>query len=245
MKPEIPTIRAHWVGNQLHVEGAISDAQWEDIVRCLAAAGVDANAVKVACRFVTSMRRWSIDDPAVPKRPLRDVMEEMAYRYILSEHHESPTAKQLAGRFERARVAVERARDLLLDATFVFPYFLDRDLGVDRGKDDDLQRLLTWKTADLPERIASLKEMGKQSADNASTRDYWRELAGLWSRIANVPKYRRRHLCRFLFACSQPLFPEMSNSELERLLDSFVHGFFKKHPRKPQAGKRASKATLV
>jgi hypothetical protein len=51
------------VGNQLHVEGAISDAQWEGIVESLAAVGVNANAVKVACRFVPGMRRWSVNDP--------------------------------------------------------------------------------------------------------------------------------------------------------------------------------------
>jgi hypothetical protein len=243
----VPTIQSHRVGNQLHVEGAISDAQWEGIARSLAAVGVNANAVKVGCRFVPGVRQWSINDPGAPRRPLRAVLEEMAYCYILSEYYKPPTTKQRADQFEKARIAVETARDLLRDATWVFPHYPDRDLSVDRGKDDALEHLLTWKEADLRGRIDKLSAGGGSSMRNAMTRysEYWRGLTLLWLAITKIDRYRRKHLRRFLFACSEPLFSKMTSSELDRLIDGFVHGFFKKRLSKPHVGKRASKAALV
>jgi hypothetical protein len=223
MKPVVPTIRSHRVGNQLHVEGAISDAQWGDIVRSLVAVGVNANAVKVACRFVPGMRRWSVNDPGVPQRALRDVLEEMAYCYILREHYESPTAKQRAEQFEQARIAAKEARDLLRDANWVFPHYPDRDLSVDQGKDDALEHLLTWKIRDLQGRIDRLSAGGSSSEQNALKRygQYWRGLTQLWRAIVGKPLHEKP-LHQFLLACSQPLSTSMNARTLGKKIDSFL-----------------------
>jgi hypothetical protein len=207
------------------VEGAISDAQREDIVRSLATVGVDANAVTVGCRFVPGVRQWSVNEPGVPRRPLRAVLDEMAYCYILSEHYKPPAAWQRAKQFEKTRVAVEEARGRLGDATFVFPHYPDRDLGVDQGKYDALEYLLTWAIADLQWRTDRLSAGGSSSKQNAQKRysEYWHGLTQLWRAIVCKGKPLRKKLLRqFLLACSQPLSTSINARTLGKKIDSFL-----------------------
>ena len=223
MKPAAPTIRAHRVGNQLHVAGAISDAQWKAIQQIFTAAGVNANAVKVACRFIPGARRWSVNDPGVPQRALRDVLEEMAYCYILREYYKSPTAKQRAEQFKTARIAVEEARDLLRDATFVLPHYPDRNLGVDQEKYDVLEPLLTRIIPDLQWRTDKLSAGGSSSKQNAQKRytEYWHGLTQLWRAIVGKPLHKKL-LRQFLLACSQPLPAGMNARTFGKKTDSFL-----------------------
>jgi hypothetical protein len=89
---------------------------------------------------------------------------------------------------------------------------------------------MTQKIAELRERIANLQAMGTRSAGNARLvhDEYWRALTRLWVGITEgkVSKHRRKHLSRFLHACSQPLFPQMTEQELEQRLASFIKNFF-------------------
>jgi hypothetical protein len=162
---------------------------------------------------------------AVPQRPLRDVLEEMAYCYILREHYKSPAAWQRAKQFETTRIAVKRARDLLRDASFVLPYYPDRDLGVDWKKDDALEHLLTWKIADLRGRIDELSAGSSSSNQNALKRysEYWHGLTQLWRvTVCKGKPLRAKPLHQFLLVCSQPLSTSMSTRTLGEKIDSFL-----------------------
>jgi hypothetical protein len=205
------------------VEGAINDVQWGDIVQSLAIVRVSANTVRVACRFIPGARRWSVNDPRVPKRPLRDVLEEMAYCYILREYYESPTAKQRAEQFEQARIAVEKARDLLCEATIVLPHYPDRDLSIDQEKYGAVEHLLTQIIPDLRRRTDKLSAGGSSSKQNAQKRysEYWHGLTQLWRAMGGKP-LRKKLLRQFLLACSQPQSTSMSTRALGKKIDSFL-----------------------
>jgi len=147
----------------------------------------------------------------------------MAYCYILREHYESPTAKQRAERFEQARIAVGKARDLLGEATFVFPHYPDRDLSVDQEKYNALEHLLTWIIPDLQWRIDKLSAGGSSRKQNAQKRysEYWHGLTQLWRAFVGKP-LRKKLLRPFLLACSQPQSAGMNTQTLGKKIDSFL-----------------------
>jgi hypothetical protein len=96
---------------------------------------------------------------------------------------------------------------------------------------------MTQKIAELRERIANLQAMGTRSAGNARLvhDQYWRALTRLW--VGVTEGNRRKHLIRFLHACSQPLFPQMTEQELEQRLARFIKNFF--HSKRSRPPRRA------
>ena len=202
---------------------SFSDANWREIAASLAAAdvGVDLDAV-------------TIDDFVPGKRwPLRDVLQVIAYRHrspllpsapALRPAKQAKTLQPLLTALEQALVVLDRTREKLqkqasgLGTTYAEVLY-DHKLAQD--------------TADLKERIAELKAMGRTGNKNARRNDYWRKLAQLWLEITDVKKYRRKHLTRFLVACTPlTLFPgmwsdrngqgPMTTQQFEKKVDSFV-----------------------
>jgi hypothetical protein len=185
---------------EVHHIRSFSDANWREIAASLAAAdvGVDLDAV-------------TIDDFVPGERfPLRDVLQVIAYRHrsprlpsvpALSPAKQAKTMQPLLTALEHALEVLDRTCEKLQRQ----PY----GLGTAYAEvlyDNKLARA----TADLKERIAEVKKfVGRSGNKNARRNDYWRELAQLWLKITDVKKYRRKHLTRFLVACTPlTLFPD-------------------------------------
>jgi hypothetical protein len=187
--------------------GTFSNEDRQDIKASLAAIGVDLDKQMVGEN---------------PQRPLRDELQEIAYSHARSK---PPTPLQRAKELEKARIAVEKALAVLRHAE---AYDYPGNAAGNREQLFTLYDLMTKKAAELQERIAKLKAMGGSGNQNRRTvqRDYWRELARLWLGITKIHRYRRKHLRRFLFACSQPR--PFKTAGLEQRIDDFVHDFLDK-----------------
>ena len=208
---------------EVHHIRSFSDANWREIAASLAAAdvGVDLDAV-------------TIDDFVPGKRwPLRDVLQVIAYRHrspllpsapALRPAKQAKTLQPLLTALEQALVVLDRTREKLQKQTS----------GLGTAYAEVLyDHKLAQDTADLKERIAELKVAGRTGNKNARRNDYWRELTRLWLKITDVKKYRRKHLTRFLVACTPlTLFPgmwsdrngqgPMTTQQFEKKVDSFV-----------------------
>jgi hypothetical protein len=206
---------------------AFTEAQWRLIESSLAfpEMRIDPDAEMVGGLF----RVWG-QQP----RPLREALSEVAHYAALARGGKQPTPKQCAEELRETLAAVERAFAALdhtddfgghIDAHLEFPPSDEFSLRCER--DRALQAAMTQKIAELKERIDQLEAMGTRSTDGrrSAHNDYWRALTRLWLGITEgkVSKHRRRHLCRFLHACSQPIFPETTQA----MLDSFVRNFFR------------------
>ena len=202
---------------------SFSAADWREIAVSLPAADVGVN----------------LDAATIDDRPLRDVLQGIAYRHIfprrLSIPAERPakqakTLQPLLTALEHALVVRDRTREKLQRQT--------SGLGkmyVEVLYDNKLAQYI----ADLKRCIALLKVLSRTGNKNARRNDYWRELARLWLKITDVKKYRQKHLIRFLVACTPPtLFPgmwcdrkgrgPMTAEQFGKKVDSFVDYYLRK-----------------
>jgi hypothetical protein len=213
---------------------AFTEAQWRLIESSLAfpETRIDPDAEMVGGLF----RVWG-QQP----RPLREALSEVAHYAARAHAGKLPTPKQCAEELREAQAAVEKAFAALThtddfsghtDPHLEYPTWDEFCLRHER--DRVLQAAITQKIAELRERIDQLEAMGTRSTESrrSAHNDYWRALTRLWLGITEgkVSKHRRRHLCRFLYACSQPIFPETT----EQTLDSFVRNFFRSGLNGPQ-----------
>jgi hypothetical protein len=95
-----------------------------------------------------------------------------------------------------------------------------------RRASEELMELIPW----IQKRIKQLKAMGRSSKHNAKKRHitFWYELTHLWHNfVPDAGSLPHKNLLRFLFACSQPVFPEATNDAkltafIERHLPHYV-----------------------
>jgi hypothetical protein len=213
---------------EVHHIRSFSDANWREIAASLAAAdvGVDLDAVTIY-DFVPGKRG-----------PLRDVLQVIAYRHsspllpsvpALRPAKQAKTLQPLLTALEHALVVLDRTRKKQRQTSVGLGMMYAEVL-----YDNKLARY----TADLKERIAELKVAGRTGNKNARRNDYWRELTRLWLKITDVKKYRRKHLTRFLVACTPlTLFPDrwcdqkgrgpMTAQQFGKKVNSFVGDYFR------------------
>jgi hypothetical protein len=215
-----------------------SAAQWRKIGDCLAAVGVNLDTQTV--EELAGPREWWGWQPGrdyTPAQvPLRYALQEWAYAYASPrvQGKKVLTPKQYAKKLRDEVTALEKALAL------VNPNYVGPDLPTDEVRNTRfkrrraLQAAIMEEIAERRECIADNEAVGGSSHQSARTvhNDYWRALTRLWLGITEgkASKHRRRHLCRFLYACSQPIFRETT----EQTLDSFVRNFFRSGLNEPQ-----------
>jgi hypothetical protein len=217
-----------------------TETQWNEIKASLAERDADLDTEMVD-GFVPA-ERWWLDDPVKVRRPLRDALKQVAFRYAMQVRFgdfskELPTSIEQAKNLQKQLTAIENAIETIYRTETAYPKSVFQ-VGLEVP-----EALLTalppkpvlaamWRYRDeLQDRIAKLRAMGSRRDQNARTQhnDYWFELARLWRVVTNsAGKFRRQHLRRFLLACTPlTLFPDMTARELERKVDSFVARFFR------------------
>jgi hypothetical protein len=195
--------------------GGISDARWKKIKQSLAAIGVNADTVSTNSRF-------SAEFPRAPMLPLRQVLQEMANFYVL---HKPPTPYERADQSKAAQAAAEDTLRQLQRLSAGHRNYPDyAQIHHYRQRYDQLCEQLVWANAELQKRGETLRAAGSSSKQNArnAQRDHLHALAELWLSItmfANTSKHRRKHLSRFLLACT---------AGPEREIENFVRNFLAK-----------------
>jgi hypothetical protein len=216
-----------------------SEAQRQEIKESLAERGVDLNAEMVD-ELYGPREWWGVEDYTPAQRPLRNVLQEVAYHAAMARGTKSKTPLQQAEYLQKILTAFETAVTTLArtssDGDLIgghlgLPTFDQLDVLIQRK--NGLRAAMRQYIAELQERIAKLKAMGSRKKLNARSHKahnhYWEILARLWLKVAGSagPK-RRQHLCRFLLACTPPtLFPDMTAQELEQRSTAFVSYFFR------------------
>jgi len=188
-----------------------NDEQWQAIKDSLALAGVED------CSF---MRRR---------------LEVVGWFYLQTSSGETP--KQYAVKMRKRRDVFKVTHAMLVDDDdFTWEtYFEDEDedwIGFgDRCRQrlrarKELGELIAW----IQKRINQLKPMKRDSKNNARKRhvSFWYELTHLWHEfVPDAASQPRKHLIRFLIACSKPVFPEVTVDTkliafIERYLPHYV-----------------------
>jgi hypothetical protein len=188
-----------------------SDEQWQAVKTSLADAGVND---------YSSMRRR---------------LEVVGWFFL--EARSPKTPKQYAGKMSKRRDVFKVALAMLADDDdFDWElYYEDEDedwIGFSRRcaqrerASKELTELIAW----IQKRINQLKAMGSSSKHNAGKLhvSFWYELTHLWHEfVPNAACQPRKHLLRFLFACSKPVFPEATDDTkliafIERHLPHYV-----------------------
>jgi hypothetical protein len=191
-----------------------SDEQWKAIKISLADAGIDADSFK------------------------RRRLEVVGWFYL--EARSSETPKQYAAKMRKRRDVFKVAHAMLIDDDGDHFYWQSYYEGEDDGHDrfggacrlarraarEALAELIPY----IQKRINQLKAMKGGSKNNARKRhvSFWYELTHLWHEfVPNAACQPRKHLLRFLFACSLPVFPEATNDKkltafIERYLPRYI-----------------------
>jgi hypothetical protein len=192
---------------------AYSDKQWQAIEGIFARAGVDADFM---------LRGF-----------MRRRLEVVALFFLQPRSSRSP--KQQADEMRKRLAAFKRALAMLNnDDNFAWEhYYGDEDVDWSSRRvlqreraSKELTELISW----IQKRVNQLKSMGRGSKHNARKRhiSFWRELTHLWHEfVHDAGSLPHKHLLRFLFACSQPVFPEATNDAkltafIERHLPHYV-----------------------
>jgi hypothetical protein len=191
---------------------SIDDARWKKIKQSLAVIGINADTVSVNSQF-------SAEFPRAPMLPLRQVLQEAADFFAL---HEPPTPYGRAEQLKAAQDAAQKTLTLLQQLSAGLQNYPDfAQIHFYQERDRQLCDLLTWKIAELQKRIDVMRTTGSSSRQNArkTQRDHLHALADLWLSItmpANTSKHRRKHLGRFLLACT---------AGPEQQIENFVRNF--------------------
>jgi hypothetical protein len=216
-----------------------SEEQWQEIKESLAERDVDLN-VEMVDELYSPRDWWGWEDYTPAQRPLRNVLQEVAYHAAMARGMKRFTPLQQAEHLQKMLTAFERAvtmlastaRDGGLGGGFLgLPTFDQLDVLIKRR--NALLAAMRQYIAELQERIAKLRAMGSYKKLNARSGkahiQYWEILAPLWLKVTgSVGPKRRRHLCRFLLACTLPtLFPDMTLRDLEQSSKTFVSSFFR------------------
>ena len=186
-----------------------SDEQWQAIKASLARAGVDD---------FSFMRRR---------------LEVVALFFLQPRSGRTP--KQQADEM-RKRLAVFKVALAMLNGDDNFNwehYYEDEDVDWSLSRwrqreraSEGLTELISW----IQKRIKQLKALGRSSKRNARKRHvtFWKELTHLWHEfVLDAGSLPHKHLLRFLFACSLPVFPEATNNTkltafIERHLPHYI-----------------------
>ena len=185
----------------------LTDAQWQPIKDSLAAIGIKAD--QLTC---TSIQ----DEPL-----LRDALPWIAAGARLTK--QAPTPKQAAAELQNtlkiAAVLLERLGDPS-NYNWRFPrlrQMVSRESQALAGLLPPLKGFIAKLEHRFKTLVALEAALGSHSSRNArkAHSDFCRELTRLWLGFnPNAGKFKRRHLQRFLFACSKPFFPEVTDPKI-------------------------------
>jgi hypothetical protein len=147
---------------------------------------------------------------------------------------EPPSLPQVTGRWQQTLEAIETACGLLKTAPIDDPYYFTY---ADWVADEATYNAMTLAVARLEKRIAGLRARPSRRAKNARNahNDYWRELTQVWLAVTKgkISRHGRRHLSRFLDACTAPILAELFEqdpADVGRRLETFIGNFFRSSP---------------
>jgi hypothetical protein len=195
---------------------ALTDAQWQPIKDSLAAVGKDADQLTV---------------PTIKGEPLlRKALPWIANEYVLEARlkKQAPTLKQTAAELQET---LKTATDLLerISDPANYNWFNPKFRNILFEESQAHAELLTPLKefiAELDYRLEVLAclsvAFGNSSSMNACKvhNRFWRELTYLWQSLdPDAGNLKRRHLQRFLFACSKPHFPGVTDKQIVAFVD--------------------------
>jgi hypothetical protein len=185
----------------------ITDAQWRSIKESLNGIGIDADQVTL------HMLNGDI--------PLRDALPYAAWTCALTKskpHNPTPSeqADDLKGMINRLRETLEQLEPRRLYCRYCSLY---KPVPLEPAR-----RELAKLTADLEQRRQALmaeSHRGKHTLKPVT--NFWRGLTEeVWLRQPQPGHARRRHLQRFLLACSEPFFPNVTNKTVAAFVDRYL-----------------------
>jgi hypothetical protein len=216
-----------------------SEAQWQEIRESLAERSVELETEMVD-ELYGPREWWGWQDYTPAQRPLRNVLQEVAYHAAMARGMKPPTPRQQAEDLQKILTAFETALTMLARTPsdgglcgghLGLPTFDKFDVLIERK--NTLLAATREYIGGLQESIAKLRAMGNRSAQNARTHKehyhLWEIVARLWLKVTGSagPK-RRQHLRRFLLACTPPtLYPGMTAQALKQSSSAFVSYFFR------------------
>jgi hypothetical protein len=198
-------------------ELALSDAQWKSIKDSLAAVGRDAEQVMVQTRL--GMGKW----PLWEALPI--IMRSCSLDWLLRKHLPSPI--DVAEKINTTRAAVAALLDMLKDpASYNGSDPATHNFMLPRPESLDSARMaLATLLTELDDRHKALTERGNRRGKNTrrARNEFWRELTEVWLALdVDTDRYWRRHLQRFLFECSKPFFPDVSDGKIDAFIDRYL-----------------------
>jgi hypothetical protein len=207
-----------WTNGKVEVLRYYTDAQWQLIDKSLADIGVDLEEVTVGGPFCPCEQWWL--SPFWP-RPLYAALEEMAWCFgrVSQGHRVTPLEK--AEQLKSALKTFESARQSLGDFCRTVPNAITETVYPD-STINRAEAALTELIDRGRQHLEKLMAMGPASNKNAKKVHnlYWLELMRLWQAIAPAStKYKHKHLSEFLFACSQPLFPDTKHKTITAFIE--------------------------
>jgi hypothetical protein len=188
-----------------------SDEQWQAIKASLIRAGVNDFSWMRRRLEVVALFFLQLGSPQTPKQQADEMRERLAAFKValgmLSDDDSFSWDLYYEDEYEDWRGFMRRCRQRARAS-------------------EELTELIPW----IQKRINQLKAMGRSGKHNARKRhiSFWRELTHLWHEfVLDADRLPDKHLLRFLFACSQPVFPEATNNTkltafIERHLPHYV-----------------------
>jgi hypothetical protein len=186
----------------------LSDAQWQPIKSSLAAVGINADRLTL---------------PRIQGEPLlRKALPWIADGVRLAK--QAPTPKQAAAELQKTRKMATALLERLSEPSnynWFFPR-MHRMAFPESLAIAEILPPLKGLIAELDHRRKTLAALQSPRSKNARTvhNEFCRELTRLWLELnPNTGKLNRRHLQRFLFACSKPFFPEVADTTIAAFVD--------------------------
>jgi hypothetical protein len=186
----------------------LSDAQWQPIKSSLAAVGINADRLTL---------------PRMQGEPLlRKALPWIADGVRLAK--QGPTPKQAATELQKTQKMATALLERLSDPrnyNWFFPG-MRRMAFPESLAIAELLPPLKGLIAELEHRLKTLAAIQSPQTKNACAvhNEFCRELERLWREFnPNTGKLNRRHLQRFLFACSEPFFLEVADTTIAAFVD--------------------------
>jgi hypothetical protein len=196
----------------------LTDVEWQLIKDSLARVGKDADQLTV---------------PTIKGEPLlRKALPLIADAHVLDARLEkqAPTLKQAAAELKKTqKIATELLERLSDRSNYDFLITRFRQMFFEDPKSRaELLIPLKGFIAELEKRLEAMAgyEMGIGSPRRTNARkvrnQFWNELTYLWQSFdPKAGRFKRRHLQRFLFACSKPFFLDVTDSKIAAFLDHY------------------------